>query len=279
MDKLLSSAVRSEMVYSDPVYIKEIWDYTTSEIAPVLDTTEKRYYTELLGVQSEPMFIQSPPETQQDAQAYLWEKDNTVYLTFRGTSSKKDALADMNVIPQKIKDDIYVHKGFYNQFKSIEPVITAELQSDKYKDRITTIHVSGHSLAAALSQIAAAYYGDMFPELYIICHSFGCPRVGNKKFVEWFDTRVKEHMRVANNHDPITMIPQRSYWHHTPRCLIFYSDTKFKMNEKDKRWYIVRFVSSLFRINCLHPIKDHTCELYIQRLENQSNPRISSSII
>jgi len=279
MDKLLSSAVRSEMVYSDPVYIKEIWDYTLREITPVLDTTENRYYTELLGVQSEPMFIQSPPETRQDAQAYLWEKDTTIYLTFRGTSSKKDALADMNVIPHKIKDDIYVHKGFYNQFKSIEPVITAELQSEKYKDHITTIHVSGHSLAAALSQIAAAYYGDMFPELSIICHSFGCPRVGNKKFIEWFGTHVKEHMRVVNSHDPITMIPQRSCWYHTPMCLTFYSDTNFKMNEKDSRWYIVRFVSSLFRINCLDPIKDHTCELYIQRLENQSIPRISSSII
>lgn len=210
MEKIYEAAVRSKMSYLEP-----------SEIP---------FETE---------FISSP----EDAQVYVWKIDDTIYVTFRGTSSIKDVIKDLNIKRTRICGKIKVHKGFYTQFKSVQIKLTKLLM--KMTTDVKRIVFSGHSLGGALAQIAAAYYGDVFEELFIACYTFGSPRVGNSHFVEWFTKSVDDHVRIAHDRDPIPMIPSMFYWVHT---------------ENDVPWY--KRLPMLFNSD----INEHSCDEYIHRV-------------
>ena len=42
----------------------------------------------------------------------------------------------------------------------------------------------------------------------VACYTFGCPRVGNAKFIEQFDTNVPESWRVYNARDTVATVPR-----------------------------------------------------------------------
>jgi len=183
-----------------------------------------------------------------DTQVYFWRIGEIVYVTFRGTSSFKDVLTDLNISTYRIRDKIRVHEGFYMQFKSVEIEITKRLV---HNFDATRIIFAGHSLGGALAQIAAAYYGEIFDYSFVACHTFGSPRVGNKYFVEWFSKHVDENVRIANKKDPVPMIPTMYYWVHTTNDTPWY-----------KRLYKVLFKSNL---------SEHSCDLYIQNISVENN--------
>jgi predicted lipase len=193
-----------------------------------------------------------------DAQVYFWKIDDTVYVTFRGTSSIKDATVDLNLSRIRIKDKIKVHEGFYTQFKSVEIEITKRLVREHTAKRIV---FAGHSLGGALAQIAAAYYGEIFDYSCVVCHTFGSPRVGNKYFVEWFSKHVDENVRVMNRNDPVPMMPTFHYWVHTTNtCLVLYEDGRKVSQPDDIPWY-----KRLYRLVSSGKLDDHDCDLYVRR--------------
>lgn len=195
----------------------------------------------------------------QDTQLYFQRDGDTVYVTFRGTSSFKDVLIDIDIRTIRIKDKIRVHEGFYNQFKSVEIEITKRLIKNLDAKNII---FCGHSLGGALAQLAAAYYGEILDFSNVICHTFGSPRVGNKYFVEWFSKHVDENVRIENNRDPVPMIPQMAYWHHTTNKCFSLSKTDKKEKDQDTPWYKRPF--KLFKAK----LSEHDCDLYIVRLKN-----------
>lgn len=195
----------------------------------------------------------------EDTQLYFQRDGDTVYVTFRGTSSFRDVITDIDIKTIRIRDKIRVHEGFYNQFRSVEIEITKRLI--KHLDAKNIIF-SGHSLGGALAQIAAAYYGEILDFSNVICHTFGSPRVGNKYFVEWFSKHVDENIRVENNRDPVPMIPQLPYWHHTTNKCFSLSKTEYKEKDQDTPWYKRPF--KLFKSK----LSEHDCDLYIVRLKN-----------
>lgn len=194
----------------------------------------------------------------EDTQLYIWKNKDIVHVTFRGTSSIQDVLKDLDIKRTRISGKIKVHKGFYKQFKSIEIKLTKILL--KLTDDAKRIIFSGHSLGGALAQIAAAYYGDIFEELFITCYTFGSPRVGNTYFVEWFSNSVDEHVRVVNEGDPVPMIPTMFYWTHTKNICIKLSDN-IQYLKNDTPWY--KRIFELFKSHVSH----HSCDEYIKKLQ------------
>ena len=187
-NRITSSAIRAQLVYRDIEYVCAIWEKAKTGNDEDLDNIKasdkeytldikKRHFNELIGVIDKPIFFS---DTKTDAQVYLWCKDNVIYITFRGTSSIKDAFADLNFVTKEWKDKMYIHTGIYNQFLSLESKITNELKTNPTYN-LSTIVISGHSLGAALCQIASAIYADMFTDKKIISHAYGCPRIGNIK--------------------------------------------------------------------------------------------------
>jgi len=144
-----------------------------------------------------------------DTQAYILSTDNFVVLAFRGTEpdKPKDILADTFAFTQEFSGKGKVFKGFYDCLSGecLEKITTV-LNSDSVKDK--PLWITGHSLGAALSNIAGGYFD--FKGLY----NFGSPRVGDNDYVAYF--AGKNVHRFSNCADVVTHIPLKSLhpYHH-----------------------------------------------------------------
>jgi hypothetical protein len=172
-------------------------------------------------------------------------------------------LTDLNLLPIHVKNGIYIHRGFYNQFLSVERVISFELM--KYPGEMI-LKISGHSIGSALAQIASAYYGEMFPAKKVICYTTGSPRTGNKQFVKWFSDNVKRHYRIVNKEDPVMMIPNELIWKHTMNtCIVIDENCNVSLTVKDIPWWS-RLISPLTQLDLEWRINYHSLDEYIIRL-------------
>jgi triacylglycerol lipase len=140
------------------------------------------------------------------AQAYLLKDMNGIHvLSFRGTevTEPTDVLADLksgkNIEPIGGK----IHVGFKGEINKLWPTI------EKSVANIDSLHVTGHSLGAAMATIAA---GRMQSKVISLI-TFGSPRVGNKEYV---NSLTFTHYRVQNNCDDVTKVPFRlmGFKHH-----------------------------------------------------------------
>ena len=132
-----------------------------------------------------------------NAQAYLLKGSDGVHvLSFRGTevSEPSDILADLkagkNIEPIGGK----IHVGFKGEINKLWPTL------EKAVANIDSLHVTGHSLGAAMATIAS---GRMQSKVLALV-TFGSPRVGNKDYVNCL---TFTHYRVQNNCDDVTKVP------------------------------------------------------------------------
>jgi len=277
---ILSSALRSKLCYEDNESVQSIWSsksFDNIKLCDAYEEFEKQIILEEFGKLKEPpIYIVGSPESNIKSVAYLWFINDTAYLSFQGTHNTRDVLLDANATTVKLLNNrvVRVHRGFYKYFTSLQQQITCEL--NKRKIVTTKLHIQGHSLGAAVSQIAAVVLKNVFPEKTITCHTIGCPRTGNFRFVEEFSKSVSEHYRIANEKDPVTMVPMRRIWSHTfNNEITMMADGSIKTNTEDTSWYL-RLFYSCFNIEFLHPIDEHHTSLYTQRLNAQitQNPLV-----
>ena len=188
-----------------------------------------------------------------DAQAYIFHTDTEydVVVAFRGTSSKKDVLIDMNirrVIPEFCKQHnitARIHKGFYLQYESIRDKLMQHIESSNVK----RVLVSSHSLGAALGTLFSLDVGLNNPNVNIDCISFGCPRVGCNKFAKIYKKIVINNTRCVHNNDIVTKIPLALRFKHV--------HGKLKLKTLSKNWRPT-------------PIKDHDMDNYITAINQLS---------
>lgn len=184
-------------------------------------------------------FITSTPASRQDCQAYFWREQKNVYITFRGTLNKNDMMANIDARFYNLKNGIKIHHGFYKQFTSVEKCLMdcLDVNSDA-----SDVYVTGHSLGGSIGNIASVHLAEIYPHLKFTCHTFGSPRVGNQEFTRWFLTHVKEHVRVVNKFDPVTILPP---WLHM-------DDIRLELCGEESQWY---------------NLYEHDIDVYISRLK------------
>lgn len=139
------------------------------------------------------------------------------------TFFSNDIFADLNFLPADFDNlkKTKVHRGFLQEINKLWPQIEADLK------KLTNIPVwvTGHSLGAAMSTLAAM----RFPFESAI--TFGEPRVGSqieKSFI------TKNHLRYKNGKDPVTTVPPEfiyDYKHHGQEIKIAVKD-----GEEDMRY-------------------------------------------
>lgn len=217
------------------------------------ESMRKLKISEMNDLESPIIFITSFSDTN----VYMWEKNKTLFISIRGTSSWQDVRQSLKIFPVKYKTKsgiVMVHKGFLEGFLTAEKDMTNIIENSS----VNKIVFASHSLGGSVSQIAAAFYGEKYPNKNVECITFGCPRTGDSRFVEWFSKNVRKNMRVVNYRDPISMIPNRYYWRHTfNSCLILNVDQLVNVFV-DVPWYQILIT----RWN----LSEHNTQLYISRL-------------
>lgn len=141
------------------------------------------------------------PET--DTQVFVAGKGDHLIVCFRGTSNGRDALVDLNFFKtDAIGSRGRVHQGFQQSLEGVWDrlrVAVNDLGPNK------KIFVCGHSLGAALGQLAAhrfALNDYQVAGVYV----FGSPRVGNQEYKRAYNELLEAQTYLHINHEDI--VPQ-----------------------------------------------------------------------
>jgi hypothetical protein len=147
-----------------------------------------------------------------DAQAYMMRRGNRLTVAFRGTLTNGDVI-DAVDIRHATRLGGRLHRGFYEQFMSVQEDITADLDAALRADQtVESLDFTGHSMGGGLAVIAAVFYGGTLRnvtagDLRIECHAFGCPQFADEKLVRAFSASVDHSMCVNVAGDLVTMLP------------------------------------------------------------------------
>lgn len=151
-------------------------------------------------------------DAETDTQGFLATAGDLAVLAFRGTEQKlddwlTDAKADQIADPVGIVPGV-LHRGFINAFNSIAASVGAEF--DALKTRGATLHVTGHSLGAALATLASLHCEARASSAGLVAsvHTFGSPRVGDPVFAAAFARALRGRaFRFVNHEDIVTRVP------------------------------------------------------------------------
>ena len=206
-----------------------------------------------------------------DTQGFVATKDKSIYIVWRGSSSKKDFQNDASIdkVPF-IGDGEKVHIGFKSSWEAVKDqtyeALDKALKTLGGEDKIDNIIVCGHSLGAAVTTLFAYSIYTIYKSNKIISCTIGSPRVGNKVFKTNFDKSPIESLRIVNNLDVVTRTPNIGY-HHV--------NTELRIDEegKIKKWMIDwQRVGEYFKaVFTGKTAKDHMTSNYISAL-NKWNP-------
>lgn len=167
-----------------------------------------------------------------DTQVAIW-RDSTrkrLVVAFRGTEQIrwKDLRTDLMMVPAGLnperiggdfKEEIQVHSGFLSAYDSVRTRIISLIKTaigfqDDGTDEVSKWHVyvTGHSLGGALATLLALELSSSQlakrGAISVTMYNFGSPRVGNKKFAQVYNEKVKDSWRVVNHRDIIPSVPR-----------------------------------------------------------------------
>jgi len=152
-----------------------------------------------------------------------------------------------------------LHKGFKWAAFSLIPDLMPAINLD-----LPTTFI-GHSMGGAVAQILAAIFVKNHYEVTEVI-TFGQPKVGDKKFVEWYDDQSIITHRIVNQRDMVTTLPSRfGSYKHTKQVVYLSNGVKWKVP-----WYrsLRCFVSLLPKLIQIKST-DHSMAAYQQSVERE----------
>jgi len=211
-------------------------------------------------------FYNAYESTSIDAQLYIIYYKNEMIVSVRGTSSKRDIISDLYIFKKKFLDveqinyhkkcgnykNMKVHSGFLDQYNALKMFIISNvsnlylnLKQDKIK-----IHFTSHSLGAAISVLLSTLLKSQFGDkLYIINYLFGCPKIGNNDFVNYYNNVIDETYRYVYCNDIIPRLPKINYKTTKNRIIL---------GDPHKSNWFYRFIGN---------VNDHSIKYYINYLK------------
>jgi hypothetical protein len=164
-----------------------------------------------------------------------------VHFMFLGSNSLKDWLINLDTIQVPLNNSIYVHRGFYNDMKSLEEFVYRQLQHN-----ISTVYFSGFSLGGAIAQLMGYNFQYKLPKLDIHVASIGSPKVGNKEWVQWLNESSGYTIVIAQG-DLIPLLPLSSNYY-TPHEVVLIPDANDTGPTHDPTFYL-KMMNKLLKDN------------------------------
>ena len=135
-----------------------------------------------------------------------------IIVGFRGSSNLMNWLYDFNFIQvspyRNIGSNIKVEKGFFELYSKSKKDIISNIDKISQKYGNNKIIITGHSLGGAESTLLT--FDLAFTKKFHISHvTFGSPRVGNKDFVEKYNSMENNFIewRIVHYNDIVPHVP------------------------------------------------------------------------
>jgi len=156
-------------------------------------------------------------DAKSDMQGYMGVLKDTIYVVFRGSSSIRNWIDDMEVFKTGYPycDKCEVHKGFYKTSEALKIDVINEIKKmfSTNTNKMNNIIITGHSYGAAIATLISLelYNKGIQNKVY----NFGQPRIGNKEFSKFSNSIMKEYYRFTHNRDMVPHVPPMNmgYYH------------------------------------------------------------------
>ena len=148
-----------------------------------------------------------------DLQVGIYVTDK-ISIAFRGSSSVKDFMYDLNVDKMCI-GQVEIHQGFYTQlfYSSIYEKFYNDFKRLIIEHPTYEIYITGHSLGAALATLFGYAISDSIDKNINII-SFGSPKVGNYHWSNHFNSKTNlKYTRIKCSNDFAPYFPSFDYEH------------------------------------------------------------------
>ena len=166
------------------------------------------------------------------------------YVVVRGTDSLADWLEINTKIGMEDTPALHgqIHKGFKWATLSLLPDLMLAVDAS-----LPTTFI-GHSMGGAVAQLLAAIFVQNRKDVNEVI-TFGQPKVGDKKFVKWWDSQGIVTHRIVNQQDLVTTLPWRlGKYKHTKQVVYLSNGVRWKVP-----WYrglrcLVTLLPKLFKL-------------------------------
>ena len=160
--------------------------------------------------------------------------DKSIYVVFRGSVSLKNWIEDLDALKTEYTSypecGCQVHNGFFIAEQAVIASIVSEVQNLMSAHPGYKVKVAGHSLGAALAQLAAM---DLL-KAGIACtaYNFGQPRTGDKTYAA-FATAALPIWRMVHNKDQVPHLPFTTSMEFYHVCTEEFEDANHKLKSCD----------------------------------------------
>jgi hypothetical protein len=137
-----------------------------------------------------------------------------VVVSFRGTvpSDLSDWIEDLSFSKFAAFSDDYpdvsVHSGFWGAYQEMKPAMLSGLATAFSDSGARTLIVTGHSLGAAMAELAALDLKlNVYPDKYYASYTQGTPRPGNPAFADLYSANIDASFREIHQADVVPHLP------------------------------------------------------------------------
>lgn len=145
--------------------------------------------------------------SKQNLFGFIIESETTIIVSFRGTKTEREWLADFDINKKKfpyVHEKCFVHEGIFNIYQTCRDTILTHLNK---LSPAKEVFITGHSLGGALSTLLTldAIHSTKFTNIQQC--SFASPKVGDISFKKLFQNVVTSSLRFVNIYDLIPLLP------------------------------------------------------------------------
>jgi triacylglycerol lipase len=199
-----------------------------------------------------------------NTQAFIAANNEFIVISFRGTEPRnlKDWMNNTR-ISLILGYGGSVHRGFSEALDDVWDEIVTLLP--QFQDKKQPIFLTGHSMGGALATMTAVRLGEKYYQHIQGIYTFGCPRMGDGKFVENYDKIFNDRtFRMVNHRDIVTRLAPRSFgYQHVGGCWFF--DSEGKLHNDIRYWQQFLETAKGTReefLNVVSLVEDHNLDEY-----------------
>ncbi len=144
---------------------------------------------------------------------WLGTRDDTIYVIYRGTSTRTELLLDLasaqTDYPLLSGDGGGTHNGFTERYVELHPPVLEDVNELIAQGGFEHIAVTGHSLGGAIATMSAASLAEE-TGLPVTAYSYASPRVGDRDFAARYAALVPDSWRITNPRDLVPGYPEEA---------------------------------------------------------------------